>query len=178
MSKRSDFKRRKNDFYVTPFRAVGPLVRHLPPATRYVEPCAGDGSLVAHLSRYGAVCRRWCDIDPQAPHVPQRDAMDLAPHDMLGADYIITNPPWTRSILHPMIDHFVTLVPDVWLLFDGDWMWTKQAAPIVDRLLIDIVPLPRLKWIPDSKYQAKDNCCWYRFSRNKSRPARFYPRTC
>ncbi len=176
MSKRSDFARRKNDAYLTPKRAVPTLIRHLPPAARYVEPCAANGGLVAHLGAAGMRCVYACDIDPQAPHIEQRDALTLNTRDMRGADMIITNPPWTRSLLHPMVERFVTLVPEVWLLFDGDWLFTVQSGPLVERYLTDIVPLPRLKWIPDSKHTAKDNCAWFRFRDDKSGPAVFHRR--
>ena len=53
-------------------------------------------------------------------------------------EYIITNPPWNRKILHPMIEHFADFKP-TWLLFDADWMHTKQSTPylsILKRLLV------------------------------------------
>lgn len=75
----------------------------------------------------------------------------------------ITNPPWTRSLLHPLIVHLSNQAP-TWLLFDADWMHTKQAAPYLDRL-VRIVSVGRLKWIPDSKMDGKDNCAWYLFNR-------------
>ena len=51
MSKRAgQFERRPNDYYPTPESAVGPLLPHLAPATRFIEPCAGDGALIDHLT--------------------------------------------------------------------------------------------------------------------------------
>lgn len=47
MGKRSAFKRAPRDLYPTPLEAVRPLLPHLAPATRYVEPCAGDGDHAA-----------------------------------------------------------------------------------------------------------------------------------
>ena len=171
MTKRAgQFARRKHDAYATPFPAVPPLARILPPLL-YYEPCAGDGDLIRHLDRFGFTCVGSSDIQIGV------DAMSLTRDNMNGAEAIITNPPWSRHLLHPMIEHFVTLVPEVWLLFDGDWMWTKQAAHIVGGLLTDIVPLPRLKWIPGSKHTAKDNACFYRFSLDKTSPAKFHERS-
>jgi hypothetical protein len=40
----------------------------------------------------------------------------------------ITNPPWDRKILHRLIERFSAVGP-TWLLFDADWMHTKQSAP-------------------------------------------------
>jgi hypothetical protein len=52
MSKRSNgFERRVRDFYVTPAKAVLPLIPFLRAARirKFSEPCAGDGVLVRHL---------------------------------------------------------------------------------------------------------------------------------
>ena len=59
-----------------------------------------------------------------------------------------------------------------WLLIDYDWAAIKQAAPFVPHCS-DIVILPRLKWIEDSKDTGKDNHAWYRFDiRHKGGPVR------
>jgi hypothetical protein len=45
MGKRSDFERRKNDFYSTPRAALVRLIPYLCGGVRSVaEPCAGDGA--------------------------------------------------------------------------------------------------------------------------------------
>jgi hypothetical protein len=56
MGKRSNKKRRKLDFYPTPFKAVQPLIPHLNGVRRFAEPCCGDGRLVRHLESFGLVC--------------------------------------------------------------------------------------------------------------------------
>jgi hypothetical protein len=43
MGKRSDFPRRERDSYDTPFQAVSPLLGHIEPGAKYLEPCAGSG---------------------------------------------------------------------------------------------------------------------------------------
>ena len=50
MGKRSDFDRVPRDYYPTPIEAVEPLLAHLPYAFDYVEPCAGDGRLIRHIT--------------------------------------------------------------------------------------------------------------------------------
>ena len=92
------------------------------------------------------------------------DALKPGSLDMAEYDAIITNPPWTREIMHPMIDRFRYLAP-TWLLFDADWMHTKQAAPYMP-YCSDIVSVGRLKWISGSKHVGKDNAAWYRFDRH------------
>lgn len=88
---------------------------------------------------------------------------------------IITNPPWDRKILHPMIEHF-TNYTNCWLLFDADWPHTKQSNKYIKKLN-KIVSIGRVKWIPDSKMTGKDNCCWYYFTKENSNDVTFYGRT-
>lgn len=159
MGKRSNFERVDRDWYPTPYEAVVPLLPHLPCGFRYVEPCCGDGALINHLGGNG--CQFFSDIDPKMPYAACMDFERLEYDHVRGADYIITNPPWDRKILHPMIEHFCNLKP-TWLLFDADWMHTRQSAPYM-KWLVKIVSVGRVKWIPDSKMTGKDNCAWYLF---------------
>jgi hypothetical protein len=175
MGKRSNFKRRPQDAYDTPPEAVVPLLPHLPhEETSFWEPCAGKGDLVhAIMSQAPQMyCVAKTDIAPRSPHIAERDALDCYPG---GPQMCITNPPWTRSILHPMIEHFSDMRP-TWLLFDADWMHTKQAAPYLCRLR-KIVSVGRVKWIPDSQHTGKDNVCWYLFDAHSAGPTEFVGRS-
>lgn len=62
-----------------------------------------------------------------------------------------------------------------WLLFDADWVHTRQAIPYLPRLK-KIVSVGRLIWIPGTKMTGKDNCAWHLFERDWSRPALFFGR--
>ena len=164
MGKRSNFDRVERDFYPTPLAAVLPLRGHLPYSVfSFAEPCVGDGALVRHVEKIadGAWCKWQSDIEPKVLSAANMDALDLLPPDFQGIDYIITNPPWDRKILHPMIEHFSSMRP-TWLLFDADWMHTKQSAPFIPYLR-KVVSVGRVKWIPDNKMTGKDNCAWHLF---------------
>ena len=100
------------------------------PGTRFIEPCGGKGALTAALEAQGHQCFYTCDIAPRASGIVKRDALDLVGSDVLAADLIVTNPPWTRKSLHPLIDHLRQLRP-TWLLFDAAWAHTQQAAPFL-----------------------------------------------
>lgn len=172
MGKRSEFERRKNDLYETwDPRAVPPLLAHLKAATRFVEPCAGAGALLDQLTTAGHICARAWDIDPKRSDIDRHDALTRIVGNI---DCFITNPPWTRDILHPLIVHLSDQAP-TWLLFDADWKYTKQSRPYMPRCR-QIVPVGRLKWIRGSKYDSKDNCAWYRFDKPNDEPAHFYAR--
>ena len=166
MGKRSDFERKPRDFYPTPKEAVLPLLPHLLYMVEYYEPCYGEGDLVRHLKEAGHICVGHSDVEV--------DATDT-PFDTRDIDCFITNPPWDRKILHPIIENLSNQAP-TWLLFDADWMHTKQSAPFMQRL-VKIVSVGRVKWIPDSKMTGKDNCCWYLFDINHNHPPSFYGRT-
>lgn len=155
MGKRSNFERRPADFYPTPLAAVVPLIPFLRARNirSFAEPCAGDGDLLRHLEGFGLRCVYAGDI---------RNGQDALAIDHYGAaDAIITNPPWSRDVLHRLIPHFQNIAA-TWLLLDSDWSQTKQAAPFL-AACSDIVAIGRVKWFPGSKYAGKDNCAWYRF---------------
>jgi len=160
------------DKYPTPYDAVLPLLPHLALGTRFVEPCAGDRRLVAHLERHGHVCVDAFDIEPEHPDVDQADALavEYAP---APDDVCVTNPPWDRKVLHPMIDKWRLLMP-TWFLFDADWMHTRQSAPFMPYCHA-IVSVGRVKWIEGSKMTGKENASWYHFRKDPARTV-FYGR--
>lgn len=171
MGKRSNFERRERDWYPTPYEAVVPLLAHLAPETCYIEPCAGDCALLTPLHESGHRCIGVFDIDSPLTKVGYADARE---HTYEWAECFITNPPWSRDVLHPIILNLSRQLP-TWLLFDADWMHTRQSAPFMP-YLHKIVSVGRVKWIPDSKMTGKDNCCWYLFDQTSEAPAQFIGR--
>ena len=165
MGKRSNFERRKNDFYPTPYEAILPLLQHLQPGTRYIEPCVGAHDLCNHLSLHNHVCIASYDLPTDAT---------TQQYNLSGAGVFITNPPWTRQLLHPMIDNLRQQLP-TWLLFDASWMHTKQAGPYLP-YCEKIVSIGRVKWIPESTHSGKDDSSWYLFVNERTR-TKFYGRT-
>ena len=158
LGKRSNFERRKNDAYDTPREAVKPLLPFLEPKTKFIEPCAGNGELIKHLEDAGHECVAAWDLHPRRAFIARRDATTGRTSRKIC---YITNPPWTREILHPIIAN-LSAQATTWLLFDADWFHTRQAWPLWRRCSM-IVAVGRIKWIPGSKFTGKDNCCWYRF---------------
>jgi hypothetical protein len=167
MGKRTNFERRKHDFYPTPRAAVLPLIPYLRGIHTFAEPCAGDGDLVRHLESFGLRCVYAGDI---------RTGQDALAIDSYGpADVIISNPPYTRDLMHRMIEHFQRIAP-TWLLLPHDWSANKGSAPYL-RSCSDIVAVGRLKWIPDSEHSGGyENSAWYRFDASHSSGPVFHGR--
>jgi hypothetical protein len=154
LSKRlSKFPRRDRDAYDTPAKAVAPLLPLLAAHTHFIEPCVGAGRLASHLAEAGHVLVGGYDLPD--------DARLTRYHIPAGAIFL-TNPPWAREVLHPLIvnlsDQALT-----WLLLDIDWAHTQQAIPFLSRLRM-IVSVGRVRWIEGSPYDGFDNAAWYLFS--------------
>jgi len=162
MGKRSDFEKIDKDVYLTiDPRATKPLMDYLVTGITYYEPCYGKGNLVNLLSSVS--CVGFSDIEKDARTTKYTTS----------ANCFITNPPWSRKILHPIIDNLRVQLP-TWLLFDADWMHTQQAIPYMEYCKT-IISVGRLKWIPNSTMDGKDNCVWYLFTSSKT-TCTFIPR--
>jgi len=158
MGKRSDFPRLKSDGYYSPVSVLTPLLPFLKDGGDFIEPCAGDGRLIRWLELYGMRCVQWFDINPGDLFIPWGDALD-AP--LRPGTRTITNPPWTRQILHPLIDRF-RRNGETWLLFDAAWSHTVQARAYLP-YCSDIVSVGRVRWIDGTEHSSKDDAAWYRF---------------
>lgn len=193
MGKRSEFEKNPRDLYETwDTRAVEPLLRFLPPATKFIEPCAGSGALVSQLENAGHLCVSASDIEPLpgttslSPVIFKRDALllDRCPGVRYDEYEIITNPPWTATLLFDLIERFIQHHP-CWLLLSSDLAHTKGIAgkQVVGGRLRNllahcstIVSVGRVKWFQESFDEAKDNCSWYRFDKDTHPYAQFYGR--
>jgi len=136
MSKRcNEYDRIPRDFYATPAKAVAPPIPYLRAAgiKTFAEPCCGEGDLVGHLESYSLRCAYAGDI------ATGQDALAL--DDYGDSDSIVTNPPWSREVLHRLIPHFARIAP-TWLLLDSDWAQTKQAVPFLPHCS-DLLPIGR-----------------------------------
>jgi len=158
MGKRSDFERIPKDFYPTwDPNAIPKTFTDLIRGKRYAEPCCGEGDLVDLLTEF-AVCRWESDIVDRGAGILY-DGLCLTKENLKGCDLIITNPPYKRDILLPLIDHFTSLKP-TWLLLPADFMHNKYFSPYMRTCEI-VVSIGRLKWIRDSKHTSTENYCWY-----------------
>jgi len=162
MGKRSNFERVERDFYPTPESAVLPLWQHLDASEPIIEPCAGDGQRIGILDGAGVAGCVWAgDVEPRQAFIKYCDARA---HSFLTSPrtVFITNPPWDRKILHPIIENLSAQAP-TWSLFDADWMHTKQSREFMP-LGNKGVSGGRIKWLGNKT--GKDNGAWYQFCPN------------
>lgn len=165
MGKRSNFERVEKDYYRTfDPKAVAPLVKYLPEDVSFIEPFAGDGSLILNIQKHlpKSKCVWSSDVDPKAEWISPYDYEDV-PYD--ENSYVVSNPPWNRKILHEVIDFYHDLWEErnvtTWLLWDANWLWTKQAKPFFNKIEY-VIPIGRVKWIEDSNMSSKDDCAWFK----------------
>jgi len=171
MGKYSNFERKPRDLYPTPLKAVEPLFPHLPDKFTFSEPCAGNGVLIDHITSIGGECVYAGDIVPLRNDIRQLSYEDYIKTQMLHKtpDLVITNPPWTRSILHDMITK-LPAIADTWLLFDSDWVHTKQSTLYMENC-VKIVSIGRVKWFGGTT--GKENASWHLFREGYSGPTEF-----
>lgn len=183
MGRRSNFVRIPKDLYRTiDPRAVPPVLPFIlaEGIRSFVEPCYGYGDLVGPFLRAGIDCLARYDIQTNSTRkidpVRIRDGRELTFADLNGADAIISNPPWSRPLLHALIARWARMAP-TWLLFDAGWKHTGQARALMEAYCTDFVPTPRLRWIPGTDDTATDDAGWYRFHVGKDHRhgTRFWP---
>ena len=167
MGKRTSFSKVDKDFYPTidprAFEAIIPFVR----GRTYAEPCAGNGDLVDGLAD-AATCKWETDVREEVD-CRTMDAMSITQDDLEGIDLIITNPPFTKSVLLPMIDHFMSLKP-TWLLLPWDLPCNKYFRLYAEGCN-KIVPIGRLCWFKkDGKFvRGYENFAWYYWPKGGTR---------
>ena len=176
MSKRTSMDKIPKDFYPTtdPKALPEDFLRFIS-GKNYGEPCCGDGDLI-NLIGDVSYCEWASDVEVR-PVGRQKDAVDLTEEDLSMCDVLITNPPFTRSVLLPMIDHFISLKP-TWLLLPADMMHNKYFSSYMDKCSV-VVSVGRLKWFKDSPHTSTDNFAWYYWTKDPMdmRMTQFYGRT-
>jgi len=166
MSKRDPdkFEKKPRDFYATiDPAAVSALHGHLLPNTWFIEPCAGAGDLAKGLTKKEHQCAALYDIDPQWDLVVQRNCLSLSKYEVTRASCFITNPPFTWSMLQPIMDHLINLLP-TWLLLPADYMHNVRMGPYMKQCN-KVVSIGRLYW-EENKVKGVDNYCWYSFDKD------------
>lgn len=163
MSKRSDFPKVPKDFYATVDpKAIPPKFIECIRGKTYAEPCYGDGDLEDLLVDV-AICNWRSDVRETVGSSKVIDAMDITGgmFERMGIDLIVTNPPFSRKVLLPLIDHFINLKP-TWLLLPAGFMNNIYFGPYM-RKCTKVISIGRVCWYPQEgkRVASTDDFCWY-----------------
>lgn len=176
-----------HSFWPTPKSAVLPLLPHLPRKSKFMEPCAGNAALVDHLLEFGHWPVWQSDIEPRNEIVSKYNALKLfAPNPFdpdaikywirnIGADFIITNPPFSRNnikTLKEMIRLFAAARP-TWLLLPAGFKYNayaKEFMPYCEK----IVAIGRVIWIEGTEEFSTKDYAWFLFDKNFKGQTQFF----
>lgn len=145
MGKRSNYSKIPKDFYPTiDPKALPPNFLKYLDRKSYAEPCWGEGDLERLITDTGldTECHFRSDINNCATIT--KDGLDLTKEDLYDCDLIVTNPPYTKGILLPLIDHWTTLKP-TWLLLPADYAHNTYMAPYMKKCS-NVVSIGRMYW--------------------------------
>jgi hypothetical protein len=165
MGKREEVKKPKKDrdFYATiDTDAVTPLLPYIRGCS-YAEPFYGNGDLEDLLMDV-AICSWRSDIRETVRSSAVMPAQKLHSCHTTTCDMIISNPPFTKSVLLPCIDHLSKLLP-TWLLLPADMLHNKYMTPYMKKCSM-VLSVGRLCWFPSDEgkmIKGVDNYCWYKF---------------
>ena len=165
MGKREEVKKPKvdKDFYRTiDPDAVTPLIPYVRGKT-FGEPFYGNGDL-EDLLMDAATCKWRSDIRDTVLICTVKPATEVTKSNLVGVDYIISNPPFTKSVLLPCIEHLSKLRP-TWLLLPADMLHNKYMTPYMKKCEL-VLSVGRLCWFPNDQgkmVKGVDNYCWYKF---------------
>jgi len=173
LSKRSNFEKVPKDWYpTTDHNAVVPLVPFIRGLT-YAEPFYGEGDLEDLLMDV-ATCNWRSDIRETVASSKVTPATDLTEEDLENVDCIISNPPFTKDVLLPCIDHLISLKP-TWLLLPADYMHNRYFGSYMS-ICDTVVSVGRVKWFKDSKSCSTDNFVWMHWWDDQPCKTTFYGR--
>lgn len=178
MSKRSDFEKVPKDFYpTTDPKAVPTKLVEFIRGKNYASPCYGEGDLEDLLMDV-ATCRWRSDIRETVGSSRVMDALCLSKEDVARCDIILDNPPFSKDVLLPLIDHFVSMKP-TWLLLPADLAHNIYFGPYMQRCS-RVVSVGRVCWFPKEgkRVASTDNFMWAYWEKDATTDTRtiFYGR--
>ncbi len=168
------FEKRPRDFYGTIDPVAAQVLLPYIKSFTAAEPCYGDGDLVKTFIDLGYdrfVFTSDIRRDSKASLI--KDGLDLSEKDLQHADCIVTNPPFTWSVLRPLMDHWLTIKP-TWLLLPADMMHNKRMAPYMKQCNL-VLSVGRMYWM-ENRIKGVDNYCWYHFDTDEVSKTTFKPR--
>lgn len=158
-------------------RAVRALLPHLGEHVAFIEPCAGHGDLVDQIVAAGHECIIASDIQPMRADIVKANAARLRMRKGMGGFQFITNPPFRRALLEPIMARLLPVAP-TWLLLPADYAHNLWFARWMAQCT-DVVSIGRLYWFAEEgrrPIQGVDNHAWFRFDAHDVGGTLFWPR--
>jgi predicted RNA methylase len=147
----------------------------------FVEPCAGNGSLVKMLENVGLECVGAFDMEPQDSSIYKKEVSELDSHNYTHADIVITNPPFSWTMLKPILEKLLESNLPVCLLLPASFMHNLRSAQFM-KYCSHVFSIGRLFWVVDGGQpemkgiKGKEDFCWYVFDKRNKETTRFYDR--
>lgn len=170
--------RRPMDFYETSQEAVDALVKHYLGSTfkkgvQILEPCCGDGAIVAALNAHGYMDVLTSDVDEYREAQGRHDARFhnwTGPHGISGPHLVVTNPPFNQAFdILKNLNHQVGAVALLLRLTfleptkeRGEWLSKNPPQKVI--------VLPRYSFTGDGKTDSV-TCAWMIWDRFFPDPA-------
>ena len=177
MGKREIEKKPRNarDFYATIDPAAAKAILPYIDRYDYAEPCWGKGNLEQLLINEGMNRCLWRgDIEQSTEGYTKgcniKDATEITEEDLQHCSLVVTNPPFSWTILKPLLDYLPTLKP-TWMLLPADVMHNVRMGPYM-KICPQIVSVGRLYWM-ENKIKGVDNFCWFQFTNDPAIDTRF-----
>ncbi len=156
-------KRRVLDAYYTPEHLIEPLLEHVKPHGRMLEPCCGDGSISRLLELIPRTAVLTNDIDLKVSADTHYDASDASYWMRLSKsthlDWVITNPPFSKA--KEILEHSLRYADNVALLLRLSFLEpTFERQDLLSECPPDaMIVLPRYSFTGDGKSDSV-TCAW------------------
>jgi hypothetical protein len=155
------FEKKDRNFYGTIDPVAAKVILPYLDGLTAAEPCYGDGDLVKNLIELGYDRFVFTsDIFSGSRASLIKDGKDLTETDLQYSSCIVTNPPFDWSMLKPLMDCWIPLIP-TWLLLPADVIHNKRMAPYMD-YCDTILSIGRMYW-EENKVKGVDNFVWLHF---------------
>jgi hypothetical protein len=137
----------------TPPEVTDLLALHLTPGATVSEVCAGAYRLADRLQFHGLTIGEAFDIAPRDPRVEVGDATVRVPRHLA-----ITNPPFQRDLLMPILTAACRWPKGGWFLLPSDVLINRWFSPFAPHI-VQVLPIGRVSWFGNGR-NGYENYCW------------------
>lgn len=173
MSKlRSNFNKVPSDQYFSYDPRIGESLKPYLPKQEFtfIEPFAGKGHLIDQIQYYcpHAKLISAFDIENSSTKIIKIDIRNAKINSV--PDYFISNPPFSRSFMKLTKEQIIKFrkIAPTWMLLPFATACNKGFAEQME-YCTKIVPVGRIRWIPNSEHDETKDIAWFKFVQKKKR---------